>query len=372
MTFTELFALVDRQVAAGRYPGAVVAVRHAGRTHVHATGTYDVGGGRPMTPDTPFRVASLSKPFGGVLALGLLAGGTIGRDDDVTRWLPELTDPQVLLDPAGPLDRTEPARHAPTVADLLQMTGGAGLRMDASPLAHAMWEQQVAPGPLPPALAPGEWLTRLGRLPLAHRPGEGWSYHTGSDVLGLLLARATGRGLGVLLAERVTGPLGLDRTGFWTTDPLPTAYAPGEDGLQVLDPPDGAWSAAPAFESLGGGLVSTAGDVLGLLTAIADDRLPGVAAADVLADRLTPTQRAAAQDFLGPGRTWAAGNLELTLEVADPWTTPGRFGWTGGTGTSGYVDPSLDLAAVLMTQRMMTGPHDGPEEFWQAAHDAVA
>ena len=50
----------------------------------------------------------------------------------------------------------------------------------------------------------------------------------------------------------------------------------------------------------------------------------------------------------------------------------GRFGWTGGTGTCGYVDPTLDLAAVLMTQREMTGPHDGPQAFLQAVHDAVA
>ncbi len=149
-------------------------------------------------------------------------------------------------------------------------------------------------------------------------------------------------------------------------------YAPGDDGLDVLDPADGVWSRPPAFPSLGGGLVSTAADVCALLGAVADDALPGgVRAADVLHDGLTDVQRAAAQAFLGPGRTWATGNLELTLEPTDPWTTPGRFGWTGGTGTSAYCDPALDLVAVLLTQRLMTGPHDGPEEFWQAAHDAV-
>jgi CubicO group peptidase (beta-lactamase class C family) len=93
--------------------------------------------------------------------------------------------------------------------------------------------------------------------------------------------------------------------------------------------------------------------------------------AAMTSDRLTDGQRAAAQAFLGPGRTWG-GNVEVTLERTDPWTTPGRFGWTGGTGTTGYVDPSLDLVAVLLTQRMMTGPHDGPEAFWQAVNDAVA
>jgi CubicO group peptidase (beta-lactamase class C family) len=362
MRFAELFALVDRQVAEGRFPGAVVAVRHAGTTTLHPTGTLSVGGTVPVTVDTPFRIASLTKPFGGVLALDL--------DAAVTRWLPELAEPRVLVGPG--LHDVVPARRPVTARDLLHMTAGAGLRMDADPLAHAMWEQGVSPGPLPPALEPATWLARLGALPLSDQPGEGWRYHTGSDVLGVLLARATGRSVADLLDERVTGPLGLTGTGFWTTDPLPVQYAPGDAGLEVLDPADGVWSRPPAFESLGGGLLATAADVCALLGAVADDALPGgVRRADVLRDGLTDRQRAAAQAFLGPGRTWAAGNLELTLAATDPWTTPGRFGWTGGTGTTAYCDPTLDLVAVLLTQRMMTGPHDGPEEFWQAAHDAV-
>jgi CubicO group peptidase (beta-lactamase class C family) len=255
------------------------------------------------------------------------------------------------------------------------MTAGFGLRMDSSPLAHEMWAQGVSPGPLGPMLSPDEFVARLAALPLTAQPGQGWLYHSGSDVLGVLLARATGRSLGELMAERVTGPLGLTDTTFWTpsVDRLATAYAPGDDGLEVLDPPDGVFSRPRAFESLGGGLVSTASDVLALLAALADGGGPvldpGVTA-QLTSDRLTDPQRAAAQDFLGPGRTWG-GNVEVTLEVTDPWTTPGRFGWTGGTGTTGYADPSLDLVAVLLTQRLMTGPHDGPEPFWQAVHDAV-
>lgn len=370
---TALSALVDRQVAEGRYPGAVVAVRHAGTTTVHPAGTLAVGGTDPVTVSTPFRIASLTKPFGGVLALSLAADGVLDLDADVGRWLPELVDPPVLAHPGAELTDVVPAVRPPTARDLLHMTAGTGLQMDPSPLARAMGERQVGPGPVPPQLDPAEWLRRLGELPLSDQPGAGWRYHTGSDVLGVLLTRVTGRPLAELMAERVTGPLGLTGTRFWSAAGLPTQYAPGDGGLEVLDPPDGAWSHPPVFESLGGGLVSTASDVCAFLGAVADDALPGgVRSADVLRDGLTDVQRRAAQAFLGPGRTWAAGNLELTLQVTDPWTTPGRFGWTGGTGTAAYCDPSLDLVAVLLTQRMMTGPHDGPEEFWQTAHDAAA
>ncbi|MEI4273372.1 serine hydrolase domain-containing protein [Klenkia sp. LSe6-5] len=369
---TALFTLVDRHVAEGRYPGAVVAVRQARTTTVHAAGTLAVGGDDPVTPQTPFRLASLSKPFGGLLALALAADGVLDLHAGAARWLPELAAPRVLRHPDAELTDTVPAQRPITVRDLLHMTCGTGLRMDTSPLAHAMWERGVSPGPLPPALDPDTWVQRLSSLPLSDQPGEGWRYHTGSDLLGVLLARMTGRSLPELLVERVTGPLGLTGTGFWSPDPLPVQYTPGPDGLEVLDPPDGVWSRPPVFPSLGGGLVSTAADVCAFLGAVADDALPGgVRAADVLRDGLTDGQRAAAQAFLGPGRTWATGNLEVTLEVTDPWTTPGRFGWVGGTGTSGYVDPTPDLVAVLLTQRVMTGPHDGPEEFWQTARDAA-
>jgi CubicO group peptidase (beta-lactamase class C family) len=373
--FAAVWALLDDQVAAGRFPGCVAAFRHAGRTEVHATGRLALGDGAPMRPDTLFRIASLSKPFGGVLTLGLVRDGVLGLDDDVARWLPEFIDLRVLTDPAGPLNGTVPAQRPVTVGDLLFMTAGFGLRMDDSPLAHEMWAQGVSPGPMAPAILPGEFLARLARLPLTAQPGEGWQYHTGSDVLGVLLTRITGRSLGELLAERVTGPLGLTDTGFWTphVDRLATSYAPDGHGLVVADPPDGVFSRPRVFESLGGGLVSTATDVLALLAAVADGGAPVLdapSAAAMTGDRLTAGQRAAAQTFLGPGRTWG-GNVEVTLDRADPWTTPGRFGWTGGTGTTAYADPELDLVAVLLTQRMMAGPHDGPEAFWQAAHDAV-
>jgi CubicO group peptidase (beta-lactamase class C family) len=374
--FAAVWALLDQQATDGRFPGCVAAVRHAGRTEVHATGRLAVGGGDPMRPDTLFRVASLSKPFGGVLTLGLVHDGVLRLADDVTRWLPEFTDLRVLVDPAGPLTGTVPAERSITVGDLLFMTAGFGLRMEPSPLAQAMFELGVSPGPFGPTITPDEFLTRLAGLPLAAQPGAGWQYHTGSDVLGVLVTRATGRSLGDLLAERVTGPLGLTDTTFWTphVDRLATSYAPGEDGLQVADPPDGAFARPRQFESLGGGLLSTAPDVLALLAALADGGAPVLDPAStrqLTSDRLTAGQRASAQTFLGPGRSWG-GNVEVVLEPTDPWATRGRFGWSGGTGTTAYADPELDLVAVLLTQRMMTGPHDGPEPFWQAAHDAVA
>jgi CubicO group peptidase (beta-lactamase class C family) len=360
--------LLDAQVAAGRMPGYVAAVRSGDRTQVEAGGTTAVGSSDPMTPGTLFRIASLTKLFAGALALTLVEDGALALDDDVARWLPELSAPRVLADPGGPLRDTVPAARPITARHLLTNTAGIGFVIQSGPLQEQMAVRGIAPGAIPPALPPDEYLARVAELPLAGQPGETWNY--GSDVLSVLLARAGGRPVSDLLAERVTGPLGLHGTAF-TGDPsrLATCYAPADGGLELFDPPDGAFARPPAFESLAGGLVSTAPDVLTFLAALADGGgplLPAGAVAAMTGNALTPAQQAAAAVFLGPGRSWG---LQAGVDVADrdePFRRRGRWGWDGGTGTSAWVDPDRDLAGVLLTQRLMAGPQDEPTAFWAA------
>src|SRR5205823_9429939 len=95
----------------------------------------------------------------------------------------------------GPLDDTVPAKRAITVRDLLTFRMGFGQMMvppDAYPILLAANAQQIGMGPPSPSSmpAPDEWMRRLGRLPLMHQPGERWMYNTGSDVLGVLIARS--------------------------------------------------------------------------------------------------------------------------------------------------------------------------------------
>jgi CubicO group peptidase (beta-lactamase class C family) len=113
--------------------------------------------------------------------------------------------------------------------------------------------------------------------------------------------------------------------------------------------------------------VSTAPDLLAFLAAVADGGGPLFSrdsATAMVSDALTPGQLAAGADFLGPGRSWG---LQVAVDVddrADPRRSAGQWGWDGGTGTSAWADPARDLVGVLLTQRMMTGPHDSPDAFW--------
>jgi CubicO group peptidase (beta-lactamase class C family) len=363
---------LDRRVEEGRFPGYVAAVRHSGVTAVLAGGRRHVDDDRPMTADTQFRLASVSKPFAGVLTLQLVEDGVLGLDDPVAPWLPEFAEPRVLRRPDGDLDDTVPADRPITVRHLLTNTPGFGAVPETWPLGDALEATGGGPSAFPPTVEPDELMRRIGALPLAAQPGERWLYHVATDVLSVLLARASGRSLGDLLREKVAEPLGLTGTGF-SGDPqrLATQYQPTDDGLRVLDAPDGRFARPPAFEGLAAGLVSTGPDVLVVLAALADGGAPLLSAASVTemtTGRLGEEQRARSAAELDAGTTWG---FQVGIHLAGRPMSAGSWGWDGGTGTSAWVDPARDVAGVLLTQRLMSGPDDAADWFWQAVYDCI-
>src|SRR4029077_5391110 len=192
--------------------------------------------------------------------------------ETVDRLLPELANRKVLRRLVGPLDETVPAKRAITVRDLLTFTWGFGVLYappDTYPILKTANELQIGVGPPQPLKTPppDEWMRRLGMLPLMSQPGEMWIYNTGSDVLGVLIARASGKPLEVFLRERIFEPLGMKDTSFSVPpDKLKrfaTAYWNSfQTGkLEVYDEAaTGQWTQPPAFPSGSGGLVSTADD----------------------------------------------------------------------------------------------------------------
>lgn len=372
MSIDRIRETLDEQVAVGRIPGYTCAVR------VGKTGAILAGGraafeaaAAPMTEDTLFRIASLSKLLCAALTLVLVEDAELGLDEPVRRWLPELASPRVLRRADGPLDDTVPAETPITVRHLLTCTAGWGAVMQPTPLQRATLDRDLYPGALPPQMTGDEFVERLARLPLAFQPGCGWLYDTPLKVLSVLLARASSISPAELLAERITAPLGMSDTRFWSadTDRMATAYQPAEDGeLGVLDPPDGRWSAPVPFEDLAGGLLSTAPDLLRFLDAMAAGGSPVLSEDSVRllsTDQLSHDLRRHTGPILADGESWGLG-CAVDVERRQPWMAPGRWGWSGGTGTTAHVDPARDRLGVLLTQRAMTSPNDGLEHFWLA------
>ncbi len=358
-------------VERGDVPGLVTLVSRRGEVHVDAIDAKAVGGGDPIRRDTIFRIASMTKPITAAATMILVEECRLRLDEPVDRLLPELAGRKILKRLDGPLDETVAADRPITVRDLLTFRMGFGQLMappDAYPILKAANEQQIGMGPPTPSAppAPDEWIRRLGTLPLMHQPGERWLYHTGSDVLGVLIARASGQPLETLLRERVFEPLGMKDTAFSvpTTklDRLATSYQvnPETGALELNDQAEGGqWNRPPAFPSAGGRLVSTIDDYLAFGQMMLNkgkygsERLLSRPSVETMTtDQLTPEQKAVSGFYPGyfDSRGWGFGVSVITRRD-DLAAVPGRFGWDGGLGTSWYSDPSEDMVAILMTQR---------------------
>jgi CubicO group peptidase (beta-lactamase class C family) len=380
-------------VERGEVPGIVTLVSRRGEVHVEAIGMKAVGGSDPMRRDTIFRISSMTKPIVAVAAMILVEECKLRLDEPVDRLLPELAGRRVLKRLDGPLDDTVPANRLITVRDLLTFRIGFGQMMalpDAYPILRAANEQQIGMGPPRPSEmpAPDEWIRRLGTLPLMHQPGEQWMYNTGSDVLGVLIARAAGQPLETFLRERIFEPLGMQDTGFSVPaaklDRLATSYwtNPATGALDLFDEAAGGqWSRPPAFPSGAGGLVSTIDDYLafGLMMLNkgkhgSERVLSRPSVETMTTDQLTPEQKAVSGLIPGSfdSHGWGFG-VSIVTRRDDLAATPGRFGWDGGLGTSWYSDPTEDIVAILMTQRAWDSPSppDVYLDFWTSAYQAI-
>jgi CubicO group peptidase (beta-lactamase class C family) len=371
-------------VDSGVIAGLVAVVARGTEIDVTVLGHQTVGGA-PMREDSLFRIASAGKPITAAAVLTLIADGHIGLDDPIDHVLPELAAPRVLRTLTAPIDDTVATNRSITVRDLLRSTNGHGFPSDFSAPVVALLMNELHQGPPQPQLVPppDEWMRRLAEVPLLHQPGEGFTYNTAFDILGVLVARVSGRSFGVYLTERILEPLAMTDTGFsfpvGSSDRVTTYSRLSIDGaLIVVDAPDGKWASEPAFESGAGGCVSTAADLVAfgrMLLAGGGDVLPRELVEAMMTDQLTPAIRDTDTVFLD-GQSWGFGG-GVDIANRNPWNVIGRYGWVGGTGTSVYVVPSDGSIAILLTQTELAGPAGSTvlESFWSTAaaelgHDA--
>ncbi len=298
-------------VERGEVPGIVTLVSRRGEVHVDAIGNMAVGAATPIRRDTIFRIASLTKPITAAATMILVEECKLRLDEPVDRLLPELASRKVLKRLDGPLDDTVPANRPITVRDLLTFRMGPRDRHGAAghvsdPKSH----QRTAPRPgaagAVDAAGAGRVVRRLGTLPLMHQPGEKWMYNTGSEVLGVLVSRASGQPLETFFRERIFEPLGMNDTSFSVPaaniDRLATSYQVNTKtgALELYDEAKGGqWSRPPAFPSAAGGLVSTIDDYLAFgqmmlnKGKLGKERLLSRPSVETMTtDQLTPEQKA--------------------------------------------------------------------------------
>ena len=212
-------------VDAGDLSGFVTLIWRKGEiAQVNTIGLRDIASGAPMTRDTLFRIASMTKPVTSVAALMLLEEGRLRLDDPITKWLPEFSGMQVLKDPAGPIEETYPSARDITVEDLITHRAG---------LAYA-FTSRWAPSPRPTrtpmaglaarhAADAGRGLAEgpRGPCPSPIRRGERFHYSHATEVPGASSGgpRRRCKPLGPgCSSDRISGPSAAwPTTDFWAS-----------------------------------------------------------------------------------------------------------------------------------------------------------
>jgi CubicO group peptidase (beta-lactamase class C family) len=346
---------LQSHVDGGRIPGAIAVVGLGGQVEFSAaTGRLDANAGTPMREDAIFRIYSMTKPIVSLAALMLVEEGRLQLVDPVAAWLPEFASQQVAVEDGGSL-RLEPVRTPATVQDLLRHTAGLTYEfLGESAVQRRYREADLASR----SRSNAEFARTIAALPLAHQPGTRWEYSRATDVLGALLEVAAGESLQQFLHRRIFEPLGMRDTAFsvpqaqWHRIAQPLARDPDSGAaVTLLDA-----TTAPAFESGGGGLLSTRDDYLRFMRllqgrgTVEGARLVSRKTIEwMTADHLGGLP--AAGDLLPPGHGFGLGLAVRTAAGLAPYPgSAGQYFWSGIGGTFFFVDPAEDLFALLLLQ----------------------
>lgn len=372
-------SLIDDYVAKGRVPGAVVALMEPGahRPVFLTAGVTQFGGSEKVSPDTLWRVYSMSKPLTAWAVMQRVAAGELALDQPLAEIMPEFKAMQVLVDPAKGLE-SRPAARPITVRHLLTHTAGLSYAINGNgPLEREYKRLGIQPGSVPGFLAPGEgalpdlqaMVAALSGLPLALDPGTAWKYSVSIDVAGALLERLADATLDTVMQRQLFGPLGMESTGFWAKTPArlaanyvwydPDTLKPVEKPIPVMPREKDGFTARPRLLSGGGGIVSSARDYARFAQMVLNEgefagrRIVPHGTAELALSNLMPT----GLYFEGRNGFGAGGRLTLfdTRErgPAGPQGRPAlSYGWGGAAGTLFVADRVRQFAMVAMLQFM--------------------
>ncbi len=381
--------LIQQKLQEKKLAGAVVMVMRDGHVaYQKSFGQADIATGRPMTPDTIFRIFSMTKPIVAVAALQLYEQGKFDLRDPISNWLPEFAHMQVATittDAAGHKTTTlAPAKHPITVLDLMRHTSGLGYYYTQDETG-APYYRKYGIAAIGGASNLEAWTKQIAKAPLIAQPGTLFYYSFSIDVLGRLVEIWSGKTLDVALNDAIFQKLGMKDTGFYVPpeklNRLATLYTPSTPGITddegitglggpIIPYPGGpgpqdAFKQKPALFSGGGGLVSTATDYARFVSMLAaGGTLDGVR---LLSPKTVDLMRADVLGAIprGPGGPWDGYGFGLTVEVSlgqgpsATLSTQGEYDWAGAASTQFFIDPKEHLCAVMMLQVLPSAPYWG-------------
>lgn len=378
-----LDSVMQAYVDQGRIAGAVTLIARRGQiAHLKAYGKLDVESGRPMTTDAIFRIASQTKALTSVAAMILVEEGRLLLSDPVSKYIPEFARTTVATRTGQDTALTVvPARRQITIRDLLTHT--AGVSYGNGPAAEQYRAAGIQGWYFADRNEPiGQTIARLASLPFDAQPGERWVYGYSTDILGVVVERASGMSLDEFFRRRIFEPLGMRDTHFFLppekVSRLAAVHAPGENGRVRRAPEEGAFGqgayvSGPRRSFSGGaGLLSTATDYARFLQMLLNGgELGGKRILSPATVRLMTTDHVG--DRYGrPGLGFGLGFEILEDPGAAGMTgAPGAYGWGGAYYSRYWVDPAEELVAVFLAQLIPAQGLDLQDKFRNLVYQSI-
>jgi CubicO group peptidase (beta-lactamase class C family) len=388
-------AHLARYVDAGKLPGWQLVITRRGEVaHASVYGQRDVEAGAPVTPDTLWRVYSMTKPVTSVAAMMLWEQGRFELTDEISRWLPEFANPRVYDKGSTLKPYTVPAVEPIRMWHLLTHTSGLTYGFLQTSVVDALYRAAGYDLLPPPGVDLAEACQAWANLPLLFQPGTRWGYSVATDVLGRLVEIISGQRLDEFFAERIFGPLGMTDTRWWVggadTERLAALYvpnpAPAVGGVLRYDTLGDEARREPTLLAGGAGLICTAADyhrftqmllregtsadgvrLLGSRTVryMIRNHLPG--GVD-LSELSTGGFAETSFDGIGFGLGFAMVRDPVPTHTLG---TPGIYYWGGVASTAFWVDPVEELTVLFFTQLMPSSTYPIRPQLRQLVYPAL-
>ncbi|MBY0401093.1 beta-lactamase family protein [Myxococcota bacterium] len=360
--------VLDYSARHGAAAGFVALVAREGRVaYGRTTGFADLEARIPMTLETRFQIASMTKPIAAVAAMILVEEGRLALEDRIDTYLPAFAELRVVTGRgADGSFSTEPLAEPIRVRHLLTFTSGlGGYGASEDPLDQAWRARDIEAEELG-TLA--QRIDRIAGLPLYEQPGERWRYGWSFDVLARVVEIAAGEPYDGFLERRIFAPLGMRSTSFPDAvpaeAPLARMYTHDADGELLREPRFDVYYGR-GWTPGGGGLVSTAADYLRFATMLANGgSLDGVrilAPETVAQMTRLHVPNGVLADMQLEGLGWGLGVCVVADAEATPMRdTNGDFWWSGRFGTHFWISPAKKTIVVVMQQTERSASSDRP------------
>ncbi|TVX97739.1 serine hydrolase domain-containing protein [Paenibacillus cremeus] len=369
-----LTSLLKSFIEKGPAGCSCTVVRDGETVYEEGFGLADLELNKPITPDTIYRIYSLSKIITCTAALILYERGLFLLNDPLEEYLPEFKDPHIYKRNTNGEWTMVPAASSIRIKHLFSMTSGLtygllpGIKIKDDFLETARETGKILED-LNRRAAEGDKVSMrdfskaLAGVPLAFEPGAHRQYGLSHDVLGVLIEVLTGKTLGRFLQDEIFDPLGMKDTFFRIPDDkrdrLCSLYNRSDDGTMTkITRMDAGYQPEAVLEMGGQGLLSTLGDYSRFAQMLAcGGELDGVRVLSantiqlMATNHLGPAQMA---DFNIPQLAGYGYGLGVRVMI-DPAaggsnSSVGEFGWSGAAGNYVLIDPKLKLSAVYMQQ----------------------